>query len=170
MLSYFLKCHLSTQKGKKTQLPPPFFLVISAHSLTFLCALFSGSGDFTRIFLSKRDRACSPPFFTQARHINWENIRRRVGFTLRAFHLYIPLSLSPLYTSLSLSIPLYSSLPLSIPLSLSLSPSLSLSLLSLPPSLYLSFYLAFSHFPSLSLLSIILFDVSNGRFRPCFLD
>ena len=45
--------------------------------------------------------------------------------------------------------------------SLSLYP-LHLSLLSLPPSLYLSFYL------SLSLFSIILFGVSNGRFRPCF--
>ena len=33
-------------------------------------------------------------------------------------------------------------------------------------SLYLSFYLSFP--PSLSLLSIILFGVSNGRFRPCF--
>ena len=40
-----------------------------------------------------------------------------------------------------------------------------LSLLSLPPSLYLSFYLSFS----LSLLSIILFGVSNGRFRRCYL-
>ena len=56
--------------------------------------------------------------------------------------------------------------------SLSLSPlypfHLSLSLLSLPPSLYLSFYLSFSLSPSLCLLSIILFGVSNGRFRPCF--
>ena len=46
--------------------------------------------------------------------------------------------------------------------------SFSLSLLSLPPSLYIPFYLSFSLSPSLSLLSIILFDISNGRFRPCF--
>ena len=56
------------------------------------------------------------------------------------------------------------SLSLSIPFtSLSLSPlSHSLSLLSLyiSPSTFLS--------PSLSLLSIILFGVSNERFRPCF--
>ena len=53
---------------------------------------------------------------------------------------------------------------------LSLSPSLTLylSLLSQPPSLYLSFYLSFSISPSLCLLSIILFGVSNGRFRPCY--
>ena len=48
--------------------------------------------------------------------------------------------------------------------------SLSLSLLSLPSSLYLSFYLSFSLFPSLSLLSIILFGISNGRFCPCFIN
>ena len=36
--------------------------------------------------------------------------------------------------------------------------------------LYLSFYLSFSLSPSLSLLSIILFCVSNGRFRPCYLN
>ena len=54
--------------------------------------------------------------------------------------------------------------------SLSLSPlyPFHLSLLSLPPSLYLSFYLSFSLSPSLCLLSIILFGVSNVRFRPCF--
>ena len=127
---------------------------------------------------------------------------------MRAFHSTIPLSLSPLYPSLSLSFPLsiplslspslppslslsYLSLPLYIfpstflslsfllslfylsfslaspPLSLSL--SLSLYLLSLPPCLYPSFYLSISLFPSLSLLFIILFGVSNGRFRPCFL-
>ena len=45
--------------------------------------------------------------------------------------------------------------------------SLSLSLIS-PFPLYLSFYLSFSLSPSLSLLSIILFCVSNRRFRPCF--
>ena len=62
-------------------------------------------------------------------------------------------------------------LSLSLSFSLSLSPlypfHLSLSLLSLHPSLYLSFYLSFSLSPSLSLLSIILYGVSNGRFRPC---
>ena len=69
---------------------------------------------------------------------------------------FSPLSLSPLY-------PFHLSIPFT---SLSLSP-LSLSLLSLPPSLYLSFYLSFSLSPSLSYLSIILFGVSNGRFSPC---
>ena len=51
-------------------------------------------------------------------------------------------------------------------LSLSLSLSLSLPL----PLSYLSFplYISPSTFLSLSLLSIILFGVSNGRFRPCF--
>ena len=51
-------------------------------------------------------------------------------------------------------------------LSLSLSPlshSLSLSYLSLP------LYISTSTFLSLSLLSIILFGLSNGRFRPCFI-
>ena len=56
----------------------------------------------------------------------------------------------------------------SLSLSLSLSPLYPFHLsLSLFPSLYLSFYLSFSLSPSLSLLSIILFGVSNGRFRPC---
>ena len=84
------------------------------------------------------------------------------SLSLYPFHLSIPL-----YPSLSLSLPLFPSLYPS--LSFSLSPSLppSLSLLSLPPSLYLSFNLSFSLFPSLSLLFIILFGVSNGRFRPC---
>ena len=143
--------------------------------------------DFTRIFLSKSE-PCAPPslFYTCA----WHNLGKSLGeglgllcalFTslwLYPFHLSIPLypslSLSlPLSPSLSLSLPLYPSLSLSLLLSpslpLSLSPSLppSLSLLSLPPSLYLSFYLSFSLFPSLSLLFIILFGVSNGRFRPC---
>ena len=45
--------------------------------------------------------------------------------------------------------------------------SLSLSLLYLPPCLYLTLYL--SLYPTLSLLFIILFGVSNGRFRPCYL-
>jgi hypothetical protein len=53
---------------------------------------------------------------------------------------------------------------LSLSHSLSLFHFFSLSLLSLPPSLYLSLYLSLS----LSLLSIILFGVSNGRFRPCY--
>ena len=42
---------------------------------------------------------------------------------------------------------------------------LSLSLIS--PSLSITLLLPFSLSPSLSLLSIILFGVSNGRFRPC---
>ena len=99
----------------------------------FLCALFFGLGDFTRILL------------------------------------FAPFTLSVLFTSLSLS-PLYP-YHLSIPFtSLSLSPrypfhlSLSLNYLSLP------LYISPSTFLSLSLLlSIILFGVSNGRFRPCFI-
>ena len=74
---------------------------------------------------------------------------------------FTSLSLSPLYpfhlsihfTSLSIS-PLY---PFHLSLSL-ISPSLSIYLLL--PFLSLS--------PSLCLLSIILFGVSNGRFRPCY--
>ena len=71
---------------------------------------------------------------------------------------FTPLSLSPSipFTSLSLSLPLFPSL---YP---SLSPSLSISYLSLP------LYIFRSTFLSLSLLFIILFGVSNGRFRPCF--
>ena len=88
------------------------------------------------------------------------------SLSLYPFHLSIPL-----YPSLSLSVPLSPSLSLSLSLSLSpsLPASLSLSLLSLSPSLYHSFYLSFTLFPSLSLLFIILFGVSNGRFRPCFM-
>ena len=90
---------------------------------------------------------------------------------LKTGSLLLSLFLSPLY-------PFHPSIPF-IPLSLSplsLSLCLSLSLLSLPPSLYLSFYLSFSLSlllslfslsPSISHLSIILFGVSNGRFRPC---
>ena len=74
------------------------------------------------------------------------------------------LFLSIFFLSLSLSKPL----PFTLSLYISFT---SLSLLSLPPSQYLSFYLSlsFSLRPSLSLslLSIILFGVSNGRFRPC---
>ena len=87
------------------------------------------------------------------------------------FHFTLSFSLSlSLPPSPSLSLSLSLSNPLSLSFSPSLSPSLSLSLLSLPPSLYLSFYLSFSLFPSLSLLFIILFGVSNGRFRPCLIQ
>ena len=60
------------------------------------------------------------------------------------------------------------SLSLSIPFT-----SLSLSHFSLSLSLYLSYfstplYISPSTFLFLSLLSIILFGVSNGRFRPCY--
>ena len=85
-----------------------------------------------------------------------------LGLPCELLHLSIP------FTSLSLSTlyPFHLSIPFT---SLSLSP-LSLSLLSLPPSLYLSFYLSFSLSPSLCLLSSILFGVSNGRFRPCLIS
>ena len=66
-------------------------------------------------------------------HIIWESIRRRVRFTLRAFH-----SLYPFHLSLSLTLPLspsYLSLPLYISPSTFLSLSLLLSLFSLSFSL-----------------------------------
>ena len=100
---------------------------------------------------------CFQPFF--ALYFSaWEISRR---FSTRAHTLYG--SAYPFH-----SLFLYP-LHLSFSFSLSLFLSLSLSLLSLPLSLYLSFYLSLSLSPSLSLLSIILFGVSNGRFRPCFL-
>ena len=64
--------------------------------------------------------------------------------------------------SLSLSLSAFTSLSLS-PLSLSLSLSLYLSYLFLP------FYISPSTFLSLSLVSIILFCLSNGRFRSCYI-
>ena len=94
---------------------------------------------------------------------------------LKTGSLSLSLSLSPFYSfhfcipftslSLHLSIP-FSSLSLSplYPFHLTLSLSLFLSYLSLP------LYISPSTFLSLSLLSIILFGVSNGRFRPCFFD
>ena len=103
---------------------------------------------------------CNQPFF--AFYFSIQEISR--GFY--SARLSLSLSLSPLY-------PFHLSIPFT---SLSLSPlypfHLSIhftSLLSLPPSLYLSFYLSFSLSPSLSLLSIIIFGVSNGRFRPCYI-
>ena len=68
--------------------------------------------------------------------------------------LCAPFTLSILFTSLSLY--------------LSLSLSLSLYYLSLP--LYISPSTLLSLSFLLSLLSIILFGVSNGRFRPCFIN
>ena len=110
---------------------------------------------------------CNQPFF--ALYFSaWEISRR---FSTRAYTQYgsalcLSLSLS-LYISLT---SLYISLS---PYPLHLSLSLSHSLLSLPPLLYLSIYLSLSPSTflssSLSLLSIILFGVSNGRFRPCLL-
>ena len=61
---------------------------------------------------------------------------------------------------LSLSLSLYISLT---------SLSLFLSYLFLPLYIYPSTFLSLSLSPSLSLLYIIHFGVSNGRFRPCFL-
>ena len=96
---------------------------------------------------------CNQPLFALYFSI-WEILRG----VYSPFH---SLSLYPFHLFLSLSL----SLSLSLFISL-ISPSLSISI---PPSLYLSFYLSFSLSPSLSLISIILFGVSNGRFRPCFL-
>ena len=121
-----------------------------------------------------------PLFYTRASHNLGKALGEGLGllcapftlsipFTSLSLHISIPftsLSLSPLYpfhlsipfTSLSFS-PLYP-FHLSIPFTpLSFSPSLSY--LSLP------LYISPSTFLSLSLLSIILFGVSNGRFRPC---
>ena len=107
---------------------------------TFLCALDFGSGNFTRIFLSKREPCASPSLLVgiglRTTHIWGKHKAKGWVYSLRAFHLFIP------FTSLSLS-PLY-------PFHLSLPPSLSL--LFLPPSLYLSFYLSFSLSFSLSSL------------------
>ena len=127
---------------------------------TFLCASFPGSGDFTRILL------CAP--FTLS-----------IPFTSLSLSPLYPFHLSILFTSLSLSLSLFLSpfypFHLFIPFtSLSLSPLFpfhlsipftSLSYLSLP--LYISPFTFLSLSPSLSLLSIILFGVSNVRFRPC---
>ena len=92
--------------------------------------------------------SCDQPLFTLY-FLVWEILR---GF-YSPFH---SLSLYPFHLSLS------HSLTLSLSLSLSLSLLFSLSYLSL------SLYFSPSTFLSLSLLSIILFGVSNGRFRPCF--
>ena len=111
-------------------------------------ALYLPVQEISRRFTLKERSCAPPPFFTRARDIIWGRISRRVGFNLRAFHLTIPLSLSPLYPSISLSLPLFPSLYpslsllLSLPLSLSLiSPSLSISFL-LPFFLSLSFSLS----------------------------
>ena len=85
-------------------------------------------------------------------------------FTLSIRGKYSIFSSSLSSSFYSLSMPLPFTLSLYIPFT-----SLFLSLLSLPPSLYLSFLLSLSLSPSLSLLSIILFGASNGRFHPCFL-
>ena len=121
--------------------------IILTHSrgfsfLTFLCTLSSGSG-VSRGFT---------PFFTRARDIIWGRIRRRVVFNLRAFHLTIPLSLSPLYPSLSLSLSLSPSLPPSPSLLL----SLPLSHLSLPLYIFPSTFLSLSFLLSLFSLSLSL--------------
>ena len=134
-----------------------------------------------RIFLSKREPCASPSLLVgiglRTTHIIWgkhqvkgwvysarlslsRSLSPLYPFHLSPFHLYIPftsLSLSPLYSFTSLSFsPLYP-FHLSIPFT-SLSYYLSLPLYIFP-----------STFLSLSLLlSIILFGVSNGRFRPCY--
>ena len=115
--------------------------------LTFLCALFSGSGDFTRIFFSKRDRASPPPFFTRARDIIWgKHYAKGWIYSARFSTLYPSIH----FTSLSLSISLSLSLPLYISPSTFLSLSFLLSLFSSSFSLaYLMdvFVLVFLEFP-----------------------
>ena len=140
-----------------------FNLTLNIFSLSSEEELHRGSRVRNQVVWYKPGKLCGfyvfMNFWIRAYKHYGESIRRRVVFTLSAFHLTIPLSLSPLYHSLSLSIPLSPCFSLSIPLNHSL---------SLPPSLYLSFYLSFSLFPSFSVLFIILFGASNGRFRPCF--
>ena len=62
-----------------------------------------------RIFLSTRDRARPPPYFTRTRHIIWG---KHWVYSAR----FSPLCPSIPFTSLSLFIPLYPSLSLSLPL------------------------------------------------------
>ena len=90
----------------------------------------------------KREPCASPSLLVgiglRTTHIIWESIRRRVGFTLRAFHLSIP------FTSLSLSLTLSLSLSLSyLSLPLYISPSTFLSLSLLLYVFSLSFSLAY---------------------------
>ena len=117
---------------------------MSAHSLTFLCALYPGSGDFTRIFLSKREPCASPSlFYTRASHNLGKALGEGLGLLCAPFILLDPFHLSIPFTSLSLS-PLYP-FHLSIPFtSLSLSLSLSLISPSLSKSLLLPFFLSLS--------------------------
>ena len=82
-------------------------------------------------------RASPPPFFTRATHNLGKVLGEGLGLLCAPF------------TSLTLT------------LSLSFTLSIFLSYLSLP------LYISPCTFLSLSLLSIIFFGVSNGRFRPC---
>ena len=141
---------------------------MSPHSYRVIIFVFNLSlrfnsrfGRFHEDFPLKEGTVRVPLPFNRKRPENHShNLGKALGEGLGL--LCTPFTLSIPFTSLSLS-PLYP-FHLSIPFT-----SLSLSFLSLPPSLYLSFYLSFSLSPSLSLLSIILFGVSNGRFRPCYL-
>ena len=109
-------------------------------------------GRFHKDFPLKEGTVRVPLPFSRNRPENHShNLGKALGEGLGL--LCAPFTLSIPFTSLSLS--------------LFLSLSLSLSVLSLPPSLYLSFFLSFSFSPSLSLLSIFNFGVSNGRFHPC---
>ena len=90
------------------------------------------------------------PFSRNRPENHLHNLEKALGEGLGL--LCVPFTLSIPFTSLSLS-------------PLSLSNSLSLSYLSLPLYISPSTFLSLS--PSLSLLSFILFGVSNGRFRPC---
>ena len=135
--------------------------IILTHSrgfslLTFLCALPSGSGDFTRIYSQRRTVCCA--LFTP--------------LSIYPFHLSIPL-----YPSLSLSLPLFPSISLS--LSPSLPPYLSLSYLSLPLYIFPSTFLSLSFLLSLFSLSfslaylmdvfVIVFNPSEMVIKPSFI-
>ena len=120
-----------------------------SHSFPRIFLLYSGSGDFTRIFLSKRDRARPSLFYTRA----WHNLGKSLGEGLGL--------LCALFTSLSLSLPLYLSLSLSLLLSLLLCLPLSLSYLSLPLYISPSTFLSLSFLLSLFSLSFSLAYLMN---------
>ena len=132
-----------------------FLSITSTHTYDQICA----NVYYLSFFLSFSLIVCLSLYLSIAIFCPVYQIADLQGIEVEICYL-LPFTLS-LYASpfLSLSLSLY-------PFHL----SLSLSLLSLPP-LYISSttFLSPSLSPSLSLLSIILFGVSIGRFRPCFL-
>ena len=114
---------------------------------------------------------CNQPLFTlYLRFGRFTFVRHNIiADNLATSFRAIILCNQPLFTLYLRFVRFYEDFTLPFTLSLTIpftSIPFTLSLSYLSPSLYLSFYLSFS--PSLSLLSIILFGVSYGRFRPCF--